>query len=649
MIERNWLQRRSDRIEALRRSGLLEGSSENAFGSFTDHVREVLDVPVAIVTLVDENRQVFAGHSGLPSPWDERGETPMTHSFCQYVVDRGAPLSVPDARQDDVLKTNHAIGDIGVIAYLGVPLTLPDGAVIGALAAISDSRRIWTDADERRLLVIARTVEREMAVRISESRWRSIFEQLAEGFILARVLRDESGRVVDWMYEEVNSAWHQLVGVEPGMVVGRTVREVFPGIEDEWVMEFADVVETGEPIRFTRQVGSLGRWYDGAAQPIGGDRFTVIFLEVTGRIEQERRQTALLTLGDDLRDLTSVNEIVEAASRAIAKGVVADRIGFGTVDDRNETIDISSDWCARGMVSVTGRHSFRSFGSFVDDLKQGRTVAIDDVNTDPRTATTAEAFTEIQTRSLLNLPIVEAQRLVLIVYAHGMQPHAWTEEELRFVQQVGDSTQAAIGRLRAEDGRRLLNQELAHRLKNSLAMVQAIATQTLRQAQSMEEGRDAISARLGALARAQDILTGTDFVEADIIEVVGAALAPHLTPSRRIDFGGPHGSLTAQQALGISLAIHELATNATKYGALSNETGRVCVTWGEEAERFVFRWIEADGPPVHPPERRGFGSKLIERIVASYFEGEGRIDFDPAGIRFQLTGAFGHKMPDKPA
>ena len=96
--------------------------------------------------------------------------------------------------------------------------------------------------------------------------------------------------------------------------------------------------------------------------------------------------------------------------------------------------------------------------------------------------------------------------------------------------------------------------------------------------------------------------------------------------------------LTSQQALGLSLATHELATNAAKYGALSNDTGRVAMTWRVEDGAFAFEWVESGGPPVTPPGSRGFGSKLIERIVASYFEGEGRVDFDPSGIRFRLTG-----------
>ncbi|WP_416356640.1 PAS domain S-box protein [Aureimonas phyllosphaerae] len=191
----------------------------------------------------------------------------------------------------------------------------------------------------------------------------------------------------------------------------------------------------------------------------------------------------------------------------------------------------------------------------------------------------------------------------------------------------------------SEEARTVLNQELSHRMKNLLAMVQAITAQTLRQATSMDEGREAVFTRISALARAQDILVRSSFDEADVGEIVEAAIAPHQTADKRIDADGPRVGLTAQQALGLSLAIHELATNAAKYGALSNEAGRVAMSWGEADGSFQFNWIESGGPLVTAPQRRGFGSKLIERIVASYFDGEGRIDFDPAGIRFTLIGA----------
>jgi two-component sensor histidine kinase len=192
-------------------------------------------------------------------------------------------------------------------------------------------------------------------------------------------------------------------------------------------------------------------------------------------------------------------------------------------------------------------------------------------------------------------------------------------------------------RKNAEKMQRILNEELAHRMKNTFTVVQAIVSQTLRQSSHLDEARVAISARLTALARAQDILTGKNFAATDIKTIVNEALKPYQDFKERILVDGPDLDLVSQQSLGLSLTIHELATNATKYGALSNATGKISVLWNFEKGDFNFDWIEADGPSVVSPKRRGFGSILLEQIVSAYFEGEGHINFKADGLKFRLT------------
>lgn len=194
-------------------------------------------------------------------------------------------------------------------------------------------------------------------------------------------------------------------------------------------------------------------------------------------------------------------------------------------------------------------------------------------------------------------------------------------------------------RLAAEQQQRILQRELAHRMKNTLAMVQAIVTQSMRHATSLEDAVKSVSARISALAAAQDSLTNESWEKASIQDVVAAAIKPHADGEHRIVATGSDVSLTAQQALGLSLAIHELATNAIKYGALSTSDGRVLIEWDVGADgAFEFRWNEVNGPAVQEPSRRGFGSRLIERIVGSYFSGRGVLTYDPRGVSFRLTG-----------
>lgn len=139
-----------------------------------------------------------------------------------------------------------------------------------------------------------------------------------------------------------------------------------------------------------------------------------------------------------------------------------------------------------------------------------------------------------------------------------------------------------------------------------------------------------------ALAQAQDVLTEVRWRSASIGAVIKGALAPHRSGHDRIDASGPEIWIDAKRVLALTLALHELATNATKYGALSNESGNVRITWDAmqtaDGRPLHFRWTEQGGPQVTPPARRGFGSRLMETNLASEFDGEVVIEHDPAGL-----------------
>lgn len=196
--------------------------------------------------------------------------------------------------------------------------------------------------------------------------------------------------------------------------------------------------------------------------------------------------------------------------------------------------------------------------------------------------------------------------------------------------------------LEAQDQQRLLNGELGHRLKNVLALVQSIANQTIRQADSVEAANDAFASRLVALGKATDVLTSTAWQSASLRDVVKAGLTSIDGMGDRVATRGPDIRLDSQVALALTLALHELTTNACKYGALSNDIGSVSLVWdqqpGENGEdaRFHLTWQESGGPPVAAPIRKGFGSKMIERSLRSYFRGETALRFDPEGVVFRI-------------
>ncbi|GJE74216.1 Blue-light-activated histidine kinase [Methylorubrum suomiense] len=196
-------------------------------------------------------------------------------------------------------------------------------------------------------------------------------------------------------------------------------------------------------------------------------------------------------------------------------------------------------------------------------------------------------------------------------------------------------------RKRAEEQRALLAEELTHRVKNSMATVQSVAFQTLRNASSLEDAQEILVARIKSLSAAHDVLTRESWAGATLGEVVAEALHVFRDDARqRFLVNGPEVWLDARMTLAFTMAFHELATNAVKYGALSNEAGRVVVDWevvdAAALPKLQLRWEEVGGPPVAAPSRTGFGTRLIERALATEMGGTALIEYHPRGVSFTL-------------
>jgi two-component sensor histidine kinase len=186
----------------------------------------------------------------------------------------------------------------------------------------------------------------------------------------------------------------------------------------------------------------------------------------------------------------------------------------------------------------------------------------------------------------------------------------------------------------------LLIEELNHRVKNTLALMQAIAVQTFRSASREERAK--FEGRLGALAEAHNLLSQEKWAGSELKDVIARAVQPFLPNApERIRMNGPAVPLSPRLAVVLSMIVHEIATNAAKYGALSNETGRVTLEWEVIADtpkpRLRLIWTEIGGPPVTEPVRRGFGSRLIERSARDQLGGEATVDFLPRGVVCTVT------------
>ena len=207
--------------------------------------------------------------------------------------------------------------------------------------------------------------------------------------------------------------------------------------------------------------------------------------------------------------------------------------------------------------------------------------------------------------------------------------------------------------VRAARQRELLINELNHRVKNTLATVQSITTQTLKGAKVPASVNEVLVARLLSLAGAHDVLTQQNWEGAYLRNIVVKALSPFVAAGRDFEMDGPDVKLYPKTTLAITMALHELATNAVKYGALSTRSGRASVRWTISTDRgelyLNITWTETGGPLVTSPTRKGFGSRLIERGLAGELGGEARIDYRATGvicsIRAPMTKITGSLLP----
>ncbi|HEY2357416.1 MAG TPA: HWE histidine kinase domain-containing protein [Phenylobacterium sp.] len=200
----------------------------------------------------------------------------------------------------------------------------------------------------------------------------------------------------------------------------------------------------------------------------------------------------------------------------------------------------------------------------------------------------------------------------------------------RFSGHVGVATDVTEVRA-AEARQRLLINELNHRVKNALATVQALVRQTLREHNASPELAAALDGRIFALAAAHDVLTREKWVGAEVGAIAAEATKPY-SEDGAFSFSGPRAKIGPKAAVALSMALHELSTNALKYGSLSSPAGRVSLTWSCAGDIVTLEWRESGGPPAAPPDRSGFGLRLLGRVLEGELGAPAELDFAPTGL-----------------
>ena len=274
-------------------------------------------------------------------------------------------------------------------------------------------------------------------------------------------------------------------------------------------------------------------------------------------------------------------------------------------------------------------------------LNRRARVSVRDLRKDRDFTEIAAALRSYGAVGAVSTPILDKAGSVLAMFSvYWLEEHEPDDRELAGLDLCAELAGRHVERSIAaramrdhEQRQTLLMRELAHRGKNLLQVVQSIARRSLRGERTLDEAREVFIGRLGALASTYSTLTEDSPESVQLTDIVTAGLRSH---GERITVRGPAILVPARTAQTLALVIHELATNAAKYGALSVSTGRVEVAWEIANDQFLLTWSEIDGPPVQPPKKRGFGSVIVTSAIGNELNCEPTLEFRQSGFQYQL-------------
>ena len=325
---------------------------------------------------------------------------------------------------------------------------------------------------------------------------------------------------------------------------------------------------------------------------------------------------------------TSVAEICDAALDAILKGLHCDRAAMLQFDAAGVMRFVA--W--RGL-SDRYRAAVEGHSPWKGDDRDPQPVIIADLDRAEDLGDSLKSVVRAEgIQALAFLPVIAEGRLIGKIMIYYAAPRAFSEAELKVAMSFARRLGFAIAHKRAEDAREIAGRELQHRCNNLLAVIQAIAQKTLSGAGSLADASAAFEARLQALARAHRQLVKANWTGVSLDEIVRLAMEPF---GSRSEIDGEDIVLAPKDAQNFSLAVHELATNAVKYGALSRAEGKISIAWAltdAEGDRVLkFQWLERGGPEVAVPRRHGFGTALIKATF-----GQVQFDYAPAGLMCEI-------------
>ncbi len=594
----------------LPRFTIMNGHNDPVLDNLVALTARLCDVPVAAINLISQEQQIFKAVYGLTL-----NAPPSGHNFCRQTLLADDIFIVSDASITPLFAGEPFVtGASPYSFYAGLKLTGHDGTIFGTMLILDKKPRHLSSEqlkDFRRLAQIAGSHMEMQALHHRQQQKEQLNQLIIDNALdYAIITTTLSGQVTSW-----NAGARRLFGWTEEEVLKSSVDILFTPEERE-----KNVPEMRRVSALHHKQDAVERWHmrkDGSRFWASGQLlplydqdghmqgFLKILMDRTFVREQQERlreQEEMLRLSQEAGGIGSFD--IDLISRTITVTNQIRQI-YGIAPDTNITIELFE----KLMSPRSGREQT------TDTAKSG------------------------------SLPLPRSGNSEYLIHRLDNNEQRWValsteliSDDQGTVVRMRGIVQDITNRKNAEEQQAMLTAELAHRSKNILAVIQGIANQTLRSTTSAEDARAAFEARIMALSKAQDVLTqGAKSVSAELADIVTNSLSVHAgAGAERISISGIPVTLGSRQALSMVMALHELGTNAVKYGALSTPDGHIEISWRVENGRFRFYWTEKDGPQVEEPERRGFGSRLIERTLAASLGGSAELHYLQQGLEFRL-------------
>jgi PAS domain S-box-containing protein len=448
-------------------------SANEIMQALGDKIGAYLQVESCNFCAVDDARDEITVLYG----WRKADEPGLLRKFCMsdYYSDefkelsrRGGAIAIGDT-QTDPRTGAQAYAALNIYSFLSVPFH-KDRAWRNSLTVTGARRRHW-HKDEIQLFEdlsnrVFPRIERaraEEALRVSEQKYRTLFESMDEGFCILQLIFDAHDNPLDYRYIDINPAFERQTGMAGAR--GRTVRELVPGIEEFWFGIYGNVALTGQPRRFVDHAESMGRWFDVFAFRIGEPherKVAVLFNDITARMraeqqlrDRERQQRLLAAVAELDARLSRSGELIAAIGECVATCLNVSRCGFSRVEVATGRITVLDDYHGT-LPPLAGVYPLSEHARhYQEEALAGRMVCIEDTAMDARTAAVYEsAFAPIQVRAQLTVPLLRGEEWVASFWVAHHAPRRWTEGEVKTIELIGERVWLTVERKRAEEALR---------------------------------------------------------------------------------------------------------------------------------------------------------------------------------------------------